>query len=169
MRKPISIEDFSTKSFSIFDKGWFLLSSGDFSENKYNTMTISWGGLGTMWHKPIVMVVIRPGRYTFSFINQYDSFTVNAFSEKYRPALNMLGSRSGRVGDKIKASGLTPTASLQVAAPSFAEAYLSIECKKIYYNDFVPSNFLVPDIERQYPQKDYHRMFFGEVLYISME
>jgi flavin reductase (DIM6/NTAB) family NADH-FMN oxidoreductase RutF len=55
-------------------------------------------------------------------------------------------------------------ASTIVAAPSFAEAKLIFECRKMYWQDIDPSHFLLPEIDGNYPHKDYHRAYFGEVL-----
>ena len=38
-----------------------------------------------------------------------------------------------------------------------------VECKKIYRQDMDPGQFLDPGIDLNYPQKDYHRMYFGAV------
>ena len=69
--------------------------------------------------------------------------------------------------DKVKTTGLTPTASRQVAAPAFAEAELVLECRKIYWSDLAPARFLADYIESNYPDKDYHRIYFGEILAAS--
>ncbi len=45
--------EFTTDIFSQFDKKWALLTAGD--KDKFNTMTISWGGLGTLWGKPVAV------------------------------------------------------------------------------------------------------------------
>jgi len=162
----INQRDFSTKIFDLWDKQWLLLTSGDFKQGAFNTMTVAWGGLGIMWNLPIAMVVVRPSRYTFEFINRYDTFTLCAFPESYRKALSLLGTKSGKDGDKIKASGLTPIPSDMVNAPIFKEANLAIECKKIYYADFEPTHFLDDRIEEQYNGHDYHRMLYGEIVNI---
>ena len=39
--------EFTTDILSVFDKQWALLTAG--KEDSFNTMTISWGGLGTLW------------------------------------------------------------------------------------------------------------------------
>ena len=49
----------------------------------------------------------------------------------------------------------------------FAEAELVVECRKIYFDDLEPRQFLADWIEPNYPKKDYHRMYFGEILAIS--
>lgn len=61
---------------------------------------------------------------------------------------------------------LTIMSSQKVPAPSFREAELIIECKKIYWDDFKPENFLDHSIEKNYPKKDYHRFYFGEIVEI---
>jgi hypothetical protein len=93
-----------------------LLMCGDYGIGHYNAMTVGWGSLGTMWGRPFVQVVVRPSRYTYEFMEQYDTFTLGAFPEEYRDAMLLLGTKSGRDGDKIGESGLTPIASVQVAA-----------------------------------------------------
>lgn len=35
--------------FTKFNNQWALLTAGD--ETNFNTMTISWGGMGTLWNK----------------------------------------------------------------------------------------------------------------------
>jgi flavin reductase (DIM6/NTAB) family NADH-FMN oxidoreductase RutF len=169
IRRPIEIEHFRADIHRLWDEQWFVLTAGDFVHGRYNSMTVSWGSLGILWNKPLAMVVVRPTRHTHGFMERSESFTLCAFSETYRAALNILGSKSGRDGDKIKEAGLTPEASQLVAAPGFAEAELILECRKIYWQDMDPSHFLVPEIERNYPQKDYHRIYFGEVLGIFGE
>jgi len=165
--QEISIRSFISESFELWDKIWLLLTSGDYSTGKFNSMVVAWGGFGIMWNKPMAMVVVRPTRHTFSFINSFDTFSLCVFPEQYREAMNLLGTKSGRDGDKIKASGLTPVASFSIAAPVFQEAELIIECRKMYWDDLDPKHFLYPEIEKNYAKKDYHRMYFGEILRIT--
>lgn len=166
-RRTVPWEELTVRIHHLWEEQWLLLTAGDFGGGRYNTMTIAWGSLGVMWNRPFAQVVVRPTRYTHQFMEQYDTFTLCAFPEAHRGALNLLGTRSGRDGDKIGASGLTPIASTVVAAPGFAEAELIIECRKIYSDDFDPARFLDPAIERNYPKKDYHRVYFGEVVAIQ--
>jgi flavin reductase (DIM6/NTAB) family NADH-FMN oxidoreductase RutF len=163
----INTKDFNTSIFNLWDHDWLLLTSGDFQTGKFNAMTIAWGGLGIMWNMPIAMVVVRPSRYTYEFINAYDSFTVCGFPHTYRHALSLLGTRSGRDGNKIKKSGLTPITHAFAAAPGYKEANLVIACRKIYFADFDPSHFMDERIENQYGGSDYHRMLYGEILSIE--
>lgn len=162
-RKPIAFNDLLVRSHQLWAEQWLVLTSGDFAAGQFNSMTVAWGSLGTMWAKPFVQVVVRPTRYTREFMEKYDTFTLCAFPEQQRKALQLLGTKSGRDGDKISESGLTAVASDVVAAPCFAEAELVIECRKMYWQDMEPGNFLDPAIQKNYPHKDYHRIYFGEI------
>jgi len=168
-RQPIPFDDLLVRPHHLWGRQSLLLTAGDFAAGQYNCMTVGWGSLGTMWGRPFAQIVVRPHRYTYGFLERYGTFTLCAFSERYRKALNLLGSKSGRDGDKIAEAGLTPIASTQVAAPGFAEAGLILECRKIYWADLDPTHFLDPSIEKNYPQHDYHRIYFGEILVVLGE
>ncbi len=159
--------DFSLKINDLWDKHWFLLTVGDFATGHFNTMTVSWGSLGIMWNKPFAMVVVRPTRYTFEFINRYPDFTLTTFPKEYRKDLSFLGKKSGRDGDKIAKTRLHPIASRKVKSPAFAEAELILECRKTYWDDMNPEHFMDPSIHKNYEKHDEHRMFFGEILRIK--
>jgi flavin reductase (DIM6/NTAB) family NADH-FMN oxidoreductase RutF len=165
-RKPIPFHNLRANVHLIWSKQGMLLTGGDFAAGQFNTMTVGWGSLGVMWGRPFAQVVVRPTRYTYKFMEQDKSFTLCAFPETYRQALQLLGTKSGRDGDKIAEAGLTPIASTQVAAPGFAEADLVVECRKIYQQDMDPTHFLDPEIEKLYPSKHYHRIYFGVVVAI---
>ncbi|MCP4541074.1 MAG: flavin reductase family protein [Chloroflexi bacterium] len=165
-RKQIPVDQFVVKPHHLWDKQWMLLTSGDFSKGQFNTMTVGWGSLGTMWGQPFVQIVVRPIRYTYEYTEQYDTFTLCAFPAEYRKALQLLGKKSGRDGDKIAEAGLTPVASTQVAAPGFAEAELVIECCKTYWDDLKPAHFLDSNIAKNYPDQHYHRIYFGKIVAI---
>ncbi|HEY9113967.1 MAG TPA: flavin reductase, partial [Bacteroidales bacterium] len=139
--ESIKIMEFLPKIYHLWDKQWFLLYSGDFEKKHFNTMTVSWGYFGIMWNKPIAVVVVRPTRFTFEFMEKYDTFTLSSFNKSYKKDLNILGSKSGRDGDKIAETKLTVVPSTLVAAPTFKEAELIVECRKIYADDFEPENF----------------------------
>lgn len=162
--QPIPVDRLRVNIFHLWDIGWFLLTAGDFAQKKYNTMTISWGTMGIMWGKPVVQVMVRPTRHTFGFMEAGQDFTICAFSETYRKALNLLGARSGREGDKIKESALTPCRSSKVLSPSFVEANLVMECRKIYSDVLKPELFLDRSIEGHYHLGDYHRFYIGEIV-----
>ena len=145
----------------IIKNRWLLLAAGDFKPGQakgafkpkpYNAMTISWASVGQIWNKPFFQIVVRPSRYTYGLLEKHDGFTLSVFPAALKPALNLLGSRSGRDGDKIAASGLHPIASKLVSAPSFEEAELVVECRKIYWQDIEHRHFLDPSVEDTIPR-----------------
>lgn len=167
MLEKIPIDQLTVQAYSLFENQWLLLTSGDFATGQYNAMTVAWGSLGCMWSRPFAMIAVRPTRYTYEFTEKFETFTLCAFPESQREALRLLGTRSGRDSDKIALSGLTPVAARQVAAPAFAEAELVIECQKFYWDDIDPAHFLEPRLDKNYPGKDYHRIYFGEILAVQ--
>ncbi len=160
--KTIDPGDLALPSVNIWLKRWFLLTAG--VEDDYNSMTIGWGSVGAMWGKPFVQIVVRPGRHTFGYLEKYDSFTVCSFPHDYKSDLAVLGSKSGRDCDKIAETKLNVMKSEIVSAPCFKEADLIIECKKTYWQDMNPENFLSDEIMKNYPDSDFHRIYFGEIL-----
>ena len=165
--KTIDPRKLSVMPHELFNFQTLLLTSGDYASGQFNMMTIGWGALGTMWNKPMAMVVVRPTRYTYEFMEAYPDFTLTAFPAAYRRALGLLGTKSGRDIDKVAESKLSPIAAKQVKSPSFAEAELSIECVKTYFDDFEPEHFLSPRIMDSYPERDFHRIYFGEIVHVE--
>ena len=165
-RSPIALENFRFDQ-SIIAKRWMLLTAGAFSPGAFNSMTISWGSVGQLWNKTFFQVVVRPTRHTRTFLESGDTFTLCVFPESRKKALSLLGAKSGRDGDKIAESGLTPIPSSIAAAPGYDEAELIVECRKMYWQDLDPSHFLEPEIMDNYPRNDFHRAYFGEVLAVS--
>lgn len=154
--KPTDLHESAVK---LIGKDWMLITAG--TPESYNTMTASWGSMGELWNKPVMFIFIRPHRYTYEFVEREDYFTCSFFDEKYRGVLDFCGARSGRDYDKAKETNITPVVLQNSVA--FSEARLVIECRKIYFHDIDPQNFISQSIQKQYPKKDYHRMFIGEI------
>ncbi|OGS35298.1 MAG: flavin reductase [Elusimicrobia bacterium RIFOXYB2_FULL_49_7] len=157
----IPVSSLKENPFTLIGEEWMLITAGDIKS--FNMMTASWGGLGVLWNKNVCFCVIRPGRHTYGFMEKADHFSLSFFSEKYRDMLRFCGSKSGKTINKAEATGITPAASPS-GAVYFNEARLVLECKKIYFQDLQPQHFLAPDIEKNYPAKDYHRMYIGEIV-----
>jgi flavin reductase (DIM6/NTAB) family NADH-FMN oxidoreductase RutF len=158
--KTIEPEKLDENPFKLVGTDWMLITAGD--RTKFNTMTASWGGFGILWNKKVCFCVIRPSRYTYDFMEKAERFTLSFFEEKYRSVLSFCGSKSGRDVDKIAATGITPVQSRK-GGIAFQEARLVLACRKLYYQDLQPENFLDPAIEKNYNGKDYHRMYIGEI------
>lgn len=160
--ESIPVESLEFNPFKELGKEWALVSAGDITS--WNTMTVAWGGFGVMWEKNVIYSVIRPSRYTYEFIEKSDKFTLSFFRESHREALAFCGSHSGRDVDKAKATGLTPVG--LEGSVGFKEARLTYLCRKIYHQDFDPKLFLDTAIESHYPEKDYHRLYVGEIVQV---
>ena len=144
------------------DKEWALLTAG--SKDNYNTMTVSWGGFGTLWSKPVVTVYVKPIRYTFNYLENNDYFTLSFYDESFKKDLGVLGSKSGRDLDKIVLTNLEPE--FIDKSISFKQALITIVCKKIYSQDLDIENIPREAIEQSYKIEQVHRMYIGEVVKI---
>ena len=102
--KEIKAEDLAWNPFTQIGKGWFLVTAGDGARS--NAMTVSWGGLGVWWGKNAATVYIRQNRFTKTFIDGAERFSIAAMPESCRKAMGYMGSHSGRDGDKWQAAGL---------------------------------------------------------------
>ncbi|MBQ6849502.1 MAG: flavin reductase [Oscillospiraceae bacterium] len=154
------MKDCINKSFKVFDKEWALVTAG--TADNFNTMTISWGGLGTIWNKPVATVYVKPIRYTHSFLDLNEYFTVSFYDEKYRKDLGVLGTLSGRDGDKVAKTALTPVTIGE--SISFKEAKMTLLCKKIYRQDLITDTMPQEAIDKYYIDEAPHTMFIGEVV-----
>ena len=158
----IAPKDIEGNTFRLFEEEWFALASGH--EGDMNMMTIAWGTFGVLWNKPTVTVYVSTSRYTNSFMERNDYFTITHFPPAMRSALQYIGSVSGRDGDKVEGSGLTPEFT-ELGNPIFSEADLAIECRKIYAHQFDPN--LIPLEQREwYDQRGLgmHVAYVGEIV-----
>ncbi len=160
--EQVSLLELNESAFRIIGKEWMLITAG--TMDNWNTMTASWGGMGELWFKPVVFTFIRPQRYTLEFVEREEGFTLSFFNETQRKALRFCGANSGRDCNKAAEAGLTPMAT-DGGFVAFEEARLVLECRKLYFQDINPEHFLDESIDvKCYPEKDYHRMYVGEVI-----
>ena len=155
----------SYEVFQLFNDRWALATAG--SMENYNTMTIGWGSMGTLWGpphkgKPVLTIYVSPARYTHTFLEQNDYFTVSFFPEEYRKDLALLGSRSGRDGDKVALTALTPLAIEH--GVDFAQAELTFVCRKLYQQQFDLEKVPKDVADWIYTRVPPHSMFIGEVV-----
>lgn len=139
---------------------WMLVTAE--KDGVANTMTASWGGVGVLWGAPAAFVFIRPQRYTFDFTEASDEMTLSFFDEKYRDALDLCGSVSGRTHDKIAESGLTLCR--REGMPCFEEASLTLFCRKKYADFLHEDRFTDMSPMKTYAKKDFHMMYICEII-----
>lgn len=161
--KECPIEQLEMNPFTKLAKEWGLVTAGD--ENKCNTMTVGWGGVGVIWGKNVVYIFIRDSRYTIEFLDNGELFSLAFFEEKYRDALKYCGVHSGREGDKFAAASLTPAYKLGVPYPD--EANLVLLCRKMAKVPMPESTFTDPSLkEAWYADGDMHTMYVGEIMQV---
>jgi len=153
---------FETDIFAQFNKKWALVSAG--TKEDYNAMTVSWGGMGTLWGKSVVTVYIKPIRYTWQYMEKNDYFTVSFYPEENRQDLQIMGSKSGRDGDKAALTGLT-LKPLEKGV-TFEQAEVTLVCRKIYRQDLIRDTMPEEVIARLYTDEEPHTMYVGEVVEI---
>lgn len=139
--------------------------------NPPNPMTIGWGTIGEIWHKPVFTVLVRPTRYTFGLMEESEDFTVCVLPEGYKKHLAICGSKSGRNMDKIRVCGFTLGQSSKVSTPYITQSAIHYECRIIHKHRLDPAA-LDPAIDDKYYQtKDWHMVYYGEILgtYINGE
>lgn len=158
--KEINIREIEKSPVELIADGWGLVTAGN--GDKFNTMTVSWGAVGEIWGKDAAFVFIRPQRYTFEFIEKEDIFTLSFYGSEYKDALRICGSKSGRDIDKAAECGLTPVC--VDGGITFEQAEYTIVCRKMASQFFDPAGFADASIENNYANKDYHKMYIGEIL-----
>ena len=153
------MEKVSINPFTKFAKDWALVTAG--TKEKFNSMTIAWGGMGTLWRVPVLQIFIRPNRYTFKFLEENDYFTVSFYDKKYKKALGIMGSKSGKDFDKVQLTGLTPK--FLENGITYEEATETYVCKKIYMNEMDKSKF-PENVGDMYKDEPAHYVIFGELV-----
>lgn len=161
-KQEINVKELNGNVFEMIGDQWMLITAK--KDGKINTMTASWGAMGIMWGKNVATAYIRPQRYTKEFVDSSDVFTLSFFGGEQKKAMGHLGSVSGRTEpDKIDRAGLHVT---EIEGyPTFEEATLTLVCKKLYVQEMRPECFLgTEEIERWYPDKDFHYMYMAEIV-----
>lgn len=153
--------------FNVFQKiryDWLLITSG--TKESFNSMTACWGGFGHLWDiHHTCFIFVRPARFTFDFLENYDNFTIQLFSSEYKDKLHYFGSNSGRDVDKVYNTNFHPKFSSNYIY--YEESKIVFKCKKIYFQDIDKNNFLDDTItdwySNNFPEHGYHRMYVGSI------
>ena len=159
--KEINVRELDGNFFTKIGKEWMLITAGD--EEKFNTMTASWGGIGILWGTNVTFTFIRQSRYTYEFVDNNPYYTLSFFGGNLMKELTYCGKNSGRDVDKIKETGLTPV--FDAEAPYFEQADLVLVCRKLYKQTISPEGFIdKKPLETFYSDKDWHEVFVGEIV-----
>ena len=159
--KEINIRDLKENAVKMINDDWALLSAGN--ENGFNTMTVSWGGLGELWGKDVAFIFVRPQRYTKEFIDREGMMTLSFFGGEYKKEMGFCGKMSGRDCDKFAETGLTPE--FADGTVYIKEAKHVLILKTVAVTEMTPDSFLDKEIDNScYPNKDYHIVYIAEIV-----
>ena len=141
--------------------GGILLASTR-TDGRSNAMTIGWAAPGIVWGLPVMIVLVRPSRYTYSFIEESKVFTVNVPSADMADFVDLCGTRSGRDVDKL--AQVETSMGQKVSCVRIEACPLVYECRVVHWNDVQP-DVLSPDVRsKAYPRGDFHRLYYGHIL-----
>ena len=159
--QPTSLAMVGCNPFEKIGKEWMLVTSGN--EERANAMTASWGGMGVMWGKNCVYVVVRESRFTKEFIDREGTFSLSFLAEEHRDMLKYLGSASGRNEDKLAKAGVE--LEYKDGIPYVGQANEVLLCKVMSATPILPEQFLSADIdEAWYKDKDYHTLYIAQIV-----
>lgn len=171
MKEPIRVTDFAQEIMEALPKGILLNSKHE----KFNSMVIGWGGLGTVWGKPTFTVYVREHRYTKAQLDATGEFSVSIPVNGVIPEIaKVCGTQSGRDVEKETAAHLTLEAPEVIHVPGIREYPLTLECRVLYSQkqdlDRIPADIRA----RMYPQdvdgtycmanRDAHTAYIGEIV-----
>lgn len=163
-------------AYDLLHNQWAVITAG--SIDAFNSMTVAWGSFGALWVRPVITIFIKPNRYTFEFLERNEYFTVSFFDKDYKDDLVILGTKSGRDGDKVSETRLTPmavdeiflyhkeTGHIQTTYNGviYKEADITYICKKIYYQNIDRQHVPEEIVCQYYRTEEPHRMYVGEIL-----
>jgi flavin reductase (DIM6/NTAB) family NADH-FMN oxidoreductase RutF len=158
--KAVNEMEIAQRAVELIKGGAFLVVQ---AKGRKNVMTIGWAMFGYVWGKSVMMVAVRNSRFTHGIIEEADSFTVSVPTGNMQKETSFCGSKSGREFDKFKECKLATTKAQKVSTPVLKIPGYHYECKIIYKTPMEPK-FMDKDVEALYPQKDYHTLYFGEIV-----
>lgn len=165
MQKEINIREIKDSFVKMINDDWALLTAG--TADNFNTMTVSWGGIGELWNKDVCFVFVRPQRYTYEFMENNSYFTLSFFGGEYKKELGICGSKSGRDIDKMAETGFSPVD--LGGTVGFEQAKVNVVLKKLAFQDIKPDGFIDESIMKNYADNDFHRVYIGEIVKVIVE
>ncbi|MDR1184267.1 MAG: hypothetical protein LBK67_05675, partial [Coriobacteriales bacterium] len=153
--KTIDPYGLDTNFFDEIGRRWMLITAAR-PDDKVNSMTAAWGGIGFIWQQPVAFFFIRPQRFTKTFVEASSTLSLSFYDSAYRDTLTFMGGVSGyEDAQKVEHSGLTlaffetevaqtpPLGSVRIErTPYFSEARLVLICERLYQQDMLEQCFL---------------------------
>ena len=171
MKETIKLADYAQTIIEMIPKGVLLNTCNE----KFNSMVIGWGGLGTIWGVPQFTVYVREHRYTKAQLDATGEFSISVpLDGPVQRIAKICGSMSGNNIDKVKEAGLTLEEPRVIKTPGVKEYPLTLECRILYAQRQELS--LIPEEIRRaaYPQdvdssnplanRDLHTSYIAQIV-----
>lgn len=171
MKERIRVTEYAQTITEALPHGVLLNTNGE----KFNSMVIGWGGLGTCWGDPVFTVYVREHRYTKFQLDRTGEFTVSIpLGAPDGIITAVCGGKSGREIDKKTEAGLTLEDPATIHTPGVREYPLTLECKVLYAQ--TQELFRLPEeiYAEMYPQdvdgfspmanRDPHTAYIGKIV-----
>ncbi len=164
MIKHVINEDYEKNIFKEFGENYALITAG--GKNGFNPMTVSWGALGKLWNKNVIILFVRPERATWPLMLENPKFSVSFFGGNYKDELTKAGRISGHdYKDKFKEIGLTPIYDVDADIYYAKEASYILKCSKLYVSDILEDSFIDKSIIDKFYKEHggYHKMIIAQI------
>jgi flavin reductase (DIM6/NTAB) family NADH-FMN oxidoreductase RutF len=148
---------FEDKNLTVWTtQGGFLCSGG-------NVMTASWGFIGVMWGKRVLVVPVRDTRYTKTLLDKTGEFTFSVPAEgEMKKELAYCGRVSGRDVDKFAESGMKKQAARVTGGSTVGGCNHYFECKVLTVCSMKDCD--ISKVSSNYKDGDLHNFYFGEIV-----
>lgn len=136
------------------------------AKGRVNTMTIGWAQLGVIWGEPVMSVLVRPSRHTYSLLETATHFSVCVPRRgELKKELAFCGSKSGREYDKIRACSLKLEEGAAKGLKYLGGCALVYQCE-LYGRAPLAAAALAPAAVKKYyaPGETPHTLYFGKVI-----
>ena len=171
MKERINIKEYAGIITDELKKGILLNTQGE----KFNSMLISWGALGTVWNLPAFTVYVRESRYTKEVLDETGEFTISIPLGKSDPVINRVcGSLSGHDVDKVDSAKLDLVPPETNGVSGIRQYPLTLECKVLYSQRQELEKIPEDIVETFYPEslvgfpefdmRDPHTAYIGRIV-----
>ena len=171
MTEKIKLEDYTGHIANMLPKGILLNTNAD----KFNSMVICWGNVGTTWNMPTFVAYVRENRYSKGCIDKTGEFSVSIPLEAPDAKITKIcGWKTGRDIDKVNEAGLTVCDPVVLNTPGIMEYPLTLECKVLHTGiidlsqlpEEIRSKMYPRDVDGSYPManRDTHTVYTAHIV-----
>lgn len=160
--KKIDFNRYLKDAVEQLPKGAFLCTKDG---EKENVMSVGWAAFGSMWGRPVLIVTIRPSRYSCELIDNTGEFTISIpLNQSQKDNINFCGSYSGRERNKFEEKSLIKGKGQTLDIPVIDNCQLFYECKVITKQE-LNADMLDDSIKQMYyPHGNYHIVYYAEII-----